>query len=245
MLEYIQMSEFNSHEDSNDASKKPSDEWKQKARALAIIARKGLDDTAPDKCFVPNYKDPTYEGPYGDLSTRLWVEFVNQARSCGDQRYVELATKTSIAQGFNSLCRILSFAPAAYIEYCNQNGSKLDLYELGEILHRSKAIIELFAKRDNSSNVTLETNFGLRRFPPAYDEIPFIIAPNVEGELAFLPAPYSLNETKLDIYRWEQEKDKNARCPANGYVLSIIWDKAVDACINEQQLFPTSLGLTS
>ena len=222
----------------------PSDKWRQQARDLFQIARAGSSAFDPGEEFVPNYKDPRYEGPYGDLSIRLWVEFVNQARACGERRYEELAASLSVASGFNVIGKILSFAPAAYTEYCMKNDQPLDLSQLEEILRRSaKSIITLFADRDISSNVTLETNFGLRGFLPEYDEIPFIIESDTEGELSFLPAPNSLNKTKLDIYRWKREKDESARCPAYPNVLNMIWDRAVDACVNEQELFPNSLGL--
>lgn len=212
---------------------------KQQSLDLAEIARFGV--ISDDLSFELD-RDPTYSDAYGDLSAQLWAEFVSKAQSLKDARYTRLATLGSIALGFNVLGKILSFAPAAYVIYCEQTEAKIDLEQLGAILHDSKGILKLFAKRDNSSNVTLENAFGLRGYQPFYDKIPFVIGLNSEGQICLLPAQNTLDGATLDIYRLDRITDENAQCPAYGLVLNNIWDAAVDHCVTEPQLFAASLG---
>jgi len=215
---------------------------KEHARALVDVSESPRCENP--ELVVVGIHDNNFKGPYASLMRGMHLNFVAQAASSEDTRYVVLVKSSGIAHGFNVIGRILSWSTDAYKHYSLERSEAPQPTTLGAILHNSMPTVDQLAGMEGADNTTYEKNFGLLRYGPVYERLPFLIAEDSKGDLSLQLSRLTLQKTVVDIYNDKINKSENSnrRCPAIGKVMRGIWSEAIEACVVDPQLFPAYLA---
>lgn len=211
------------------------------AKALFHIAKNGIEPGDINTISSSVNESSHLANKYGILAQALYAGFVDRTPS----KYRELTEKDNVLSGFHAVTRIISYAPEAYVKHCDEEDKPPRVSELAKILHRSQDLPLLFAKIQDRTNKTYESNFGLRG-QPNFDIPPFVIETSVADGRAYMkPDQWILEYTEDTVAARIVQGDlanqtPERTCPATN-ILTKIWDVAVDICAHDDSMFAADL----
>ena len=219
----------------------------QHAELLLLLGGAAMELVAGTEGFAIT-PDQRFNNRYGRLAERLLCTMINRARQLENEHLEQFVMKPNIQSGCYTIAAILRYGPPAYAQAATNRALPAgSAAELGAIMERSHAVLELFARQNNARNRVIETVFGVQGGPPIYEQLPFIMQQDTSGVYRF-----QASQKSRDLANWEalmetrqngQEPENKVRiCPALGPVLRTLWDVGVAECVRDPALFQGDLA---
>lgn len=145
--------------------------------------------------------------------------------------------------GINVITRLLSFAPSAYIKFCQDKKTRPTIPGITEALKNSVALPTGFMDLPLSNSKQAEATFRLTSFFGDYS------LPDLRFEDTETGPQFLANEETFGALAENPIYDSSTpaylqRCMARRLVQAQIWPGMVDLCAQTPRVFPQALGLT-